>query len=487
MKAIRPIIVIVAGALALLPFYGGYEAQRAYIDLVDGMRVGARGQMGLESEFHRGWLRSTAVTRVAGAGPDSAGVFELHHTFIHGPIPFGELLRGRLPTSFALAIVETDYRPDFAEGSAWKEGLEGRPLVRFRTTVERRQIETLVESPSIHVETATGWLVWEGIQGRVVSTRDLKTSSGFVEAPGLEVRSGGEVLRLKAASIEFDNETTANGLLDGAFVSSLEELSFEEASGPGNGLLVRDWSFYARNDEDLAFDTYEVRMGADVEEVVIDGDRFGPGGIEISLRNLKASALREVGDQLEALAEQRQGVEEAPFSPANARLDALPKLVALSPEIVLTRFDLASDEGDLRGTARIGINGEKARGMPMPLFLPMAVEADVSVFVPAAMFHRLAESFLMSVSGNSGRIPPNQTRQDLKVQAALSRGELVDSLLESGYVVYQGGGYRISLRLRDGQLWLNGRPAGPGGLPPAGAPRGTPGSMALAFPHGEPG
>jgi len=484
MTAIRPIIVLAAGVLAFLPFYGGYEAQRAYVDLVDGMRIGARGQLGIVSEFHRGWLRSTAVTRLAGTSPDDPLDVELHHTFIHGPIPFGELLRGRFPTSFALAIVETDYRPEFAERSPWKEGLDGRPLVRFRTTIEPKGwIKTVVESPPIHVETADDELAWEGIHGTAVATRDFETASGVIEAPSLEVRSGGEVLRLKAASIEFDNETTANGLLDGAFVLSLAELSVRSAGGPGSDLLLRNGSFYGVNDEDLAFDTYEMRVGAAFDEAVIDGGRFGPGAIEVALRNLQASALRELGEQLEALAEQRQGPQEAAFSPLSARLDVLPKLVASSPEIVLTRLDLASEEGDLAGTARIGIDGEKARGMPMPLFLPLAVEADASIFVPATMFHRLAEAFLMSVSGNDGPIPPNQTRQDLKAQAALSRSETVSSLLDAGYLVRQDDGYRIRLRLRDGQLWRNGRPAGLGGLPAPGVPSDEPDSMALAVPR----
>jgi uncharacterized protein YdgA (DUF945 family) len=483
-KAIRPILVLVAAVLAFLPFYGGYEAQRAYVELVDGMRTGGRGQVGIVSEFHRGWLRSTAVTRLAGASPDDPLDIALHHTFIHGPIPFGELLRGRLPSSFALAIVETDFRPDFAERPPWSQGLDGRPLVRFRTTVERDgRIRTVVESPPIDVETADGKLVWEGIHGTAVATRDFETASGVIEAPSLEVRSGGAVLRLKAASIEFENETTSNGLPEGAFLLSLAELSVEGAGGAGGGFLLRNGSFHEICDEDLAFDTYEVRVGTAFDEAVIDGDRFGPGAIEVALRNLEASALGELGEQLDALAAQRQGRQEGEFSPLNAQLDVLPKLVALSPEIVLTRFELASEEGDLAGTARIGINGEKAHGMPMPIFLPMAVEADASIFVPAAMFHRLAEVFLMSVSGNGGPIPPNQTRQDLKAQAALSRREMVSSLMDAGYVVWEGGGYRIRLRLREGQFWLNGRPAAPGGLLAPGAPSDEAGSLALAVPR----
>ena len=57
------------------------------------------------------------------------------------------------------------------------------------------------------------------------------------------------------------------------------------------------------------------------------------------------------------------------------------------------------------------------------------------------------------------------------------------SLLETGYVVRQGDGYRIRLKLREGQLWLNGRPAGLGGLPPPGVPSDERDSMALAFPR----
>jgi uncharacterized protein YdgA (DUF945 family) len=407
---------------------------------------------------------------------------EIHHTLIHGPIPFGELLRGRIPTSFALAIVETDYRPEFSERSPWKEGLDGRPLVRFLTTIQSGGwIKTVVESPAIHLETAAGEIAWEGIHGTTITTRDFETSSGLIEAPSLEMRQGGEVLRMKAAALEFDYETTANGLLEGAFVASLAELSI--ANGPAGGFLLRNGSFHTMNDEDLAFDTYEMRVGASFDELMADGDRFGPGAVEVALRNLQASALRELGDQLEALAEQRQGHEEVEFAPLNARLDALPKLVALSPEIVLTRFELVSEDGAFAGTARIGIDAEKAQALPLPLSLPLAVEADASIFVPATMFHQLAEAYLMSASGDDGPIPPNQTRQDLKAQAALSRSELVNSILDAGYVVREGNGYRIRVRLRDGQLLLNGRPAGPEDLSTARAPAREPASMVLALPR----
>jgi uncharacterized protein YdgA (DUF945 family) len=484
MKVIRPILVLLAAVLVFLPFYGGYEAQWAYVDLVEGLRLGARGQAGVVSEFHRGWLRSTAVTRFVGTSPDGPGEIALHHTFIHGPIPFGELLEGRLPTSLVLAIVETEFRPKFAERSPWKEGLAGRPLVRFRTTLETGGwIKTAVESPAIHVETAEGDLAWEGIQGTAIATRDFETSSGVIEAPSLEVRSDAEVLRMKGAALEFDHETTSNGLLEGASVLSLEEFSVERPGAPGEDFRLRNWLLHAVGDEDLAFDTYAMSMGASFDELLVDGDRFGPGAVEVAVRNLGASALRELGEQLEALADRRQGLQEADFSPLNVNLDVLPKLVALSPEIVLTRFELASEEGELAGTARIGVDGEKAKGMPLPLLLPLAVEADASIFVPARMFHHLAEVYLMSVSGNDGPIPPNQTRRDLEAQAALLRSQLIDSILDAGYLVREGGGYRIRARLREGQLWLNGRPAGLGGFPTPPAPDTGPASTALVFPR----
>ena len=165
----------------------------------------------------------------------------------------------------------------------------------------------------------------------------------------------------------------------------------------------------------------------------------------MALRNLGASALRELGEQLEAIADQRKGREEPDFSPLNANLDVLPKLVALSPEIVLTRFELASEEGALAGTARIGIDGAKAKMMPMPLLLPAAIEADASIFVPTGMFHRLAEAYLMSVTGSDGPIPPNQTRRDRKAQAAVLRSQIIDSILDAGYFVREGAGYRVRL------------------------------------------
>ena len=158
-------------------------------------------------------------------------------------------------------------------------------------------------------------------------------------------------------------------------------------------------------------------------------------------------------------------------------------ILALSPEIVLTRFELASRDGDLSGTARIGIDGAKAKNMPVSLMMMSAIEADASIFIPGRMFHHLIEAYLMSASGNSGPIPPNQTREDLKVQAALSRSQLIDPILEAGFLVWENGGYRIRARFRDGELLLNGRPVGPDGImtPPAMAASSA--STALVFPR----
>jgi uncharacterized protein YdgA (DUF945 family) len=477
MRVVRPILAVVMLVLAFLPFYGGYEAERAYLDLVERIRAGAAGQVEVGSEFHRGWLQSTAVTRFGGNGPDDPRGVEFHHTFVHGPIPFGELLAGRLPTSFALAVIESDFRPKFAERSPWMEGLAGRPLVRFRTTLERSGwIELVVESPAIQLETGDSSLAWDGIQGSALVSPDFARVSGAIEAPSLELHSDGQLLRMAAASLEFANETSANGLPEGAVVFSLAELSSERAGAAG--FRLRNGSLHARNDEDLAFDSYEMRVGGAFDELSSDGDRFGPGAVELAVRNLKASALRELGEQIEALAAQHHSGGEVDLASLNAGLTALPKLVELSPEIALTRFELTGEEGALAGTASIGIDGEKAHGMPFPLALSLAVEADASFFVPAKMFHRAAETYLMASSGNDGPIPPNQTRQDLEAQAALMRSQLVNSFLEAGHIVREGGGYRIRARLREGQLWLNGRPTGPSGL---GATPAS-GGAATAFP-----
>ncbi|GAF96854.1 unnamed protein product, partial [marine sediment metagenome] len=74
-------------------------------------------------------------------------------------------------------------------------------------------------------------------------------------------------------------------------------------------------------------------------------------------------------------------------------------------------------------------------------------------------------------------------RQDLKLQAALSRRLLIDGLLAARYVVWQRDGYRIRLKFREGELWLNGRPAGGSGPSPGAPAARILDSMAFAIPR----
>ncbi len=465
MKSLRSLLALVLGVVAFLPFYGGSRARQAYLDLMSSIRMSGQGQVGIDWEFNRGWLRSTAVTHLVGATPNAPLDLTLQHTFIHGPIPFGELLEGRIPRTLALAIVETTFTPDFAKDEPWAQALDGRPFLTALTRVDAQGLaKTLVNSPKIRSQTGAGTIRWEGIEGRAVATRDFDKAFGLIRAPGLEFKGPDGVMRMKEVAFEFDHETTANDLAEGTVAVYIEQISVNGAGDAGSKMLLRNWSFHQTNDENLAFDTYQMSLGAQFEELELDDDHYGPGEFEIVLRNLQASALHQLGDQIEALARLRQGSEEQTYAPINTTLDLLPKLLALSPEIALTRFRVVGENGELAVTASIGIDGSRVSSVHNPLLLIGAIEAEASIYVPRSMFHALIESFLMAQAPERGMTPPGPSREELRIQVSLTRSQLINSLIDSGYIVTEAGGYQLRMTFRKRRLRLNGRPVDPSGL-----------------------
>jgi uncharacterized protein YdgA (DUF945 family) len=422
--------VLALGALVLgvLPLWGGCEAQRVFEGLDAPLAGGLPGDVEIETDLARGWLRSRAETRLRSA--DGEEVF--HHTVAHGPLPLAELLAGRAPWPPARALIDTAWWPQSVDNEVEE------PWLRARTRI---QLDSAVQ---IAVESAprTGeGLVWGGLEGSLISPQP-ELAQGLLWAPQLELALDGGRIALRDVAAELELIVEEGGIPLGSAVLSIGSLS---GAGPLGDFGIEGARWEVRADDDPATGGCTLEWSAAVERISSDGDRYGPGTLRLIARRLDRAALSAL------IRASRAGV--APGA------DALQRLLASSPELELDTFEMTGPDGTLRARARLAIDGADPRVAMGPLFAAMAVEASAEARLPARWLHRVVDQAL-SIQGVGMEVDSAQQQVDVVAR----RSAWIRELVSAGWLLREGEIYRMQLDYREGQLLLNGRPPDPSAM-----------------------
>lgn len=422
--------VLALGALVLggLPLWGGCEAERAFDALDAPLPGGLPGEIEVETDFARGWLRSRAETRLRGGGGEEV----LHHTATHGPLPLAELLAGRAPWPPVRALIDTAWWPQSVDAEVEE------PWLRARTRIQLDgAVEIAVESAP---RTGAG-LIWGGLQGSLVSPQPA-LAQGLLWAPQLELAVDAGRIALREVAAELDLIVAEEGLPLGSAVLSIGSLS---GASPLGAFGIEGARWELRADDDPATGSWTFEWSAAVEQILNDAERYGPGELRLIVRRLDRAAL--------------SGLIRASRVGTTPSADALQRLLAGSPEIELDTFELAGPDGALRARARLGIDGADPRVAMGPVFAAQAVEASAEIRLPARWLHRVVDQALsIQLHGMEAA----SAQQQLDVVAR--RSAWIRELVSAGWLLREGEAYRMQVDYREGQLLLNGRPPDPSAL-----------------------
>jgi len=416
-------------ALAMLPLWGGCEAQRSFAVLDAQARRILPGQVEVETAVARGWLRSRAETRFVVEGHELV----FRHTVTHGPLLLGELLKGRAPWPPARALVSTTWRPDAEAADPDDPWLRAHTLLLMDGTAH-------VSFESAPRTTGDG-LVWGGLEGALAAPQpDL--ASGIMFAPQLEVAAEGSRIALRDLSAEADLRLSSEGVLLGTTSFSIGSL---HGTSPFGGVAVEEVRWEQGTQKDAEGDTYQFEWSTAVGSIASDGERFGPGAVQLILRRIDRAAL---GEALDAA---RAGSDPTP--------DSLQRLLKRSPELELVVLELAGPDGVLRASGRVGIDGDDPRLEMGPLLAALALDANAEILVPIRWMHRAIDQVLQTQVLQSG-VPSEQQL----IEVASLRTAWIRNLVSAGWLLRVGEGYRLRVDYRDGQLLLNGRAFDPSAI-----------------------
>jgi len=456
-KLVLAFLLLAIAGFGGVTLWGSLRAKQAYRTLILAIAESPDTRV-LETSYERGWLQSKSRTSfeirgrlgeffqqwLVGLGREEVrgrvGI-RMHQTIEHGYTPVMEWLTGGLEGTPIVGRLETHLELDRETQSELGAVLGHLPRVSVTTVIRASGVgESSVIVPAQRLESKLagdeggGWAAqWKGLRGKVVYTTDFDHFAASFESAGIEGGSAGSLFALRDLKWTADLTRDESGLLVGdvkARVGSLRLASREEGAP---GLELDDWAMSQSNAVEAG--SFGSALQIRVQAIRL-GDRvFGPGELELQLRNLDALSLARIQSRGGLAPPHDRDVTRS--SVGGGPVSLLSDLVSRSPQLEIRSLRLATPSGDLQAKLRIDLDGSRPELLRDFFTLLLVLELRAELECPAEILNALYQE----------------------------RGEELLELRREGWVLLDGERYRSRLKFERGGLIVNGLPKTLGDLP----------------------
>ena len=151
---------------------------------------------------------------------------------------------------------------------------------------------------------------------------------------------------------------------------------------------LSDYNFYSKSD--VKENLFSTEMKQSVDKVIVKGKTYGPGKLEIAIRNLDATALGNIN---KLVAQTQNGNSLEKQKAYIAMLPEIPRLLNQGAELEVSAMNLTVPEGKIEGYALISLpkgavgnifdlalklHGKAQLKMPMPVVKQILMERNYS-------------------------------------------------------------------------------------------------------------
>jgi hypothetical protein len=434
----RRLLLLSLLSLAVLvpawPAWLGWQSERQFA-AYEGSRMGDLLLAHRLESFERGWFSSRAESHVRlRSGMDTVEV-PVRHQIRHG---------------YGRVVVESEpvYPPEVAERLASLFG--ARPPLSVSTRLGPRgdMAEIHLYSPAFEgplPEQPDTYVRSAGLEG--VFHLNAGRLQGSVRLPEFSIRDAESRLTASGQVLELDLADPGSRLADGRLEYRVELLDLEAVDQQRMRLeRLRMVSAQERDGGQL-----NMRLDLGFAGLSTAGWEAGGGDLRLRLGPVDAAAFDDLLRRLEWLEAADGGDSERHDRVAAVFREALPQLLADSPELHLETLRLHMPRGHLELALRAAFDGEafgpESADHLERLRLSGRLEAG------QALAEELAgEISLLSMGGGGGADVSPEVRRMLS--RPVGRG-VIQGLAEQGYVVPHGDGYRADIRLENGRLRIN--------------------------------
>lgn len=476
MKKLAGLVIILA-ALVLGGYYGmgvlTEKTIRKNIEVID-QSNGLHAEI---EQYDRGLFSSEAkikwqlhiperiVTDAKGEAqtvPAQDYTTEMPLTIHHGPVIYANN-HVRFGLGYAQSVFPFPHQYDEQFDSTFtKESNKPQlDLSIFVNYFNESTLDSQVPAFKLFAKEGNGRFDWLGMNAKTTMSSEMKKVGGTINLDGIHLAKDDATVDLGKVSTDYDLHETLSGLYLGDANFNLPTLS----------IVVKGQKMFEiadlamKSDSDIEQHLFNTNFSITVKSILANAQTYGPGALEVALRNLDADVLAKINQQAAAL---QNGTDAQRQQAIIALLPELPKLFGQGAEFEISKLSLVIPQGTIDGSLFVSLpKGDNAN----PFELMQKIHGKAKLKVPAAAVKELMQQ---SVTQQIAKQPDFQQTlvqqlqptQNGAAQAAPSTDQVasmqtdkqLSALQQSGLIVAQGTDYLVEVTLDQGKFIVNGKP-----------------------------
>lgn len=489
MKKIIGLVVILV-ALVLGSFYGmGLVTQRTLIRSVDLMNQ-STGLSVTVADYQRHWFKSSAALDVKIHIPErvetnAEGKLEstpaqdfslaVPVQIIHGPVIYSQ---SGVMFGLGLATSDLNLPKEVAEKIASQfaeQSIQPKfELSVFVTYLNQSRFQLSVPTFKLVFKEGNGEVDWLGMKGDMSVSSDLNRFHGQFTLDGIKVVKDKINGEMGSVTSDYSLKKTQDGLFIGEAGFSVPSVSISQDNKPLFSLA----QFKARTESSITDNLFEFSFKTSFDKVLAHDKQYGPGLLELSVKNLDAKVLAQLNAQANAL-KQTAGAQRQ--QTMFAMLPVLPKLFTQGPSFEISTLKLTMPEGDIDGHFAIALpksdninpfqvmqmlEGSGKLQVPSEIVRTVLIESlkqkAVAETSPQGKMMPQAAPISKDAAAPSLPVDNDKNTADAMQQATAEANKKLAALVEAKLLSVQGSSYVIEFQLSQGKFTVNGQAFDPG-------------------------
>src|SRR3990167_8402154 len=337
---------------------------------------------------------------------------------------------------------------------------------------------------------------WMGMFSSMKTTASLSDIKGNFVIEGVRFSQDKMVSTLGKVSGKYDLQKTDSGLFLGQASTVVPSVVITNNDDKMFGVD----EFVVDSMTNIQKDLFNAYFKTSVEKLFANGRVYGPGRLEIAIKNLDAVVLANINAEINK-AQQSSDLEKQ--QAMLAILPELPKMFAQGAVFEISTMNLVVPEGQVEGDLTVSL---PAGSSANPFELIQKIEGSGQLKLPVELVKELVtlsiKQKLMSESLAATQADPTAAGQavvggstaeaiktattettsaenatagavntstspslpDMGQQAVAQTDQKINDMIQSGLLVQQGTEYLVTIKLNQGQLMVNDKPFNAGML-----------------------
>lgn len=449
--ALALVLFLAVGVAAAVPWYLGWQTEQRFLAGLKHPALGDNAAVAVSLvQYERGWLRSSAVHRVA-LKADSQVYFDVHHDIRHLPHPDRGLI----------TVHSTPRWPEKVQAAA-DYYFGDNPALSVHTVVDfDRNVSMTITSPAFSKPMLTQpdvKLTWGGGSGRIAVTGPAQVALAF-ELPRVQIEGGGVSASGVGMKVQGEWDVTGNQAeWSGHTDLGVAELSMASPFGSVS-LKGVESNIVQRNQGATVLVGYSLKVR---EGVASGGARtpaqgFRDAMLEIELDRLDKRVLSKYFDDVAGVQRTQTDAQAQQRLAAQLAMGMMSQLLKGSPEMRVKKLGMTMSNGSLSGSAVLSFDGsgmaEVAAPAEMLSRLKFTGSAELSGTLLQAWIEKQAREQATSALTQQG-VPLEDARVHALTQQIAQ--QTLAALEASGLLKAEGDKFVVRAEFAAGNLSING-------------------------------